>query len=42
MLLYANDTVLVLESAGDLQAALNATFLYCKTGNLSVNPAKLI
>ena len=40
MLLYADDTVLLAESAEELQAALNAMFLYCKTWNLSVNPTK--
>ena len=28
---YANDTVLLAESAEELQTALNAMFLYCKT-----------
>ncbi|MEW8548127.1 MAG: reverse transcriptase family protein, partial [Candidatus Thiodiazotropha sp.] len=40
MLLYADDTVLLAESADELQAALNAMFLYCKTWNLTVNPTK--
>ena len=40
MLLYADDTVLLAESAEELQAALNAMFLYCKTWNLSVNSTK--
>ena len=40
MLLYTDDTVLLAESAEELQAALNAMFLYCKTLNLSVNTAK--
>ena len=35
-----NDTVLLAESAEELQAALNAMFLYCKTWNLSINPTK--
>ena len=40
MLLYADDTVLLAESAEELQAALNAMFLYCKTWNLSVISTK--
>ena len=40
LLLYADDTALLAESAKELQAALNAMFLYCKTWNLSVNPTK--
>ena len=40
MLLYADDTVILAESADELQAALNAMFLYCKTWNLAVNPTK--
>ena len=31
ILLYADDTVMFAESADDLQAALNAMFLYCKS-----------
>ena len=38
--LYAIGTILLAESAKELQAALNAMFLYCKTWNLSVNPQK--
>ena len=41
MLLYADDTVILVESADELQAALNAMFLYCKTWNLAVNPTKI-
>ena len=40
MPLYADDTVILAESADELQAALNAMFLYCKTWNLAVNPTK--
>ena len=38
ILLYADDAVLLAESAEELQAALNAMFLNCKTWNLSINP----
>ncbi|MEW8548698.1 MAG: reverse transcriptase family protein, partial [Candidatus Thiodiazotropha sp.] len=40
MLLYADDTVILAESPDELQAALNAMYLYCKTWNLAVNPTK--
>ena len=40
MPLYADDTELLAELAKELQAALNAIFLYCKTWDLSVNPTK--
>lgn len=40
MLLYADDTVILAETPDELQAALNAMYLYCKTRNLSVNPVK--
>lgn len=40
ILLYADDTVIFAESGWELQAALNAMFLYCKSWDLEVNPAK--
>ena len=40
LLLYADDTVILAESAQQLQAALNAMFLYCKTWKLQVNASK--
>ena len=40
ILLYADDTAILAESAVELQSALNAMFLYCKYGDLEVNPAK--
>ena len=40
ILLYADDTVIFAESEAELQAALNAKFLYCKSWNLEDNPAK--
>ena len=40
ILLYADDTVVLAESAVELQSALNAMFLYCKSWDLEVNPAK--
>ena len=40
ILLYADDTVLFAESEAELQSALNAMFLYCKSWDLEVNPAK--
>lgn len=40
ILLYADDTVIFAESDKELQAALNAMFLYCKSWDLEVNPAK--
>ena len=40
ILLYADDTVIFSESAEELQAALNAMFLYCKSWDLEVNPCK--
>lgn len=39
-LLYADDTVVLAESEAELQAALNAMFLYCKTWKLEVNESK--
>ena len=40
ILLYADDTVLFAESEAALQSVLNALFLYCKSWDLEVNPAK--
>ena len=40
ILLYADDTVIFAESDRELQAALNAMFLYCKSWDLEVNPSK--
>lgn len=40
ILLYADDTVILAESDKELQAALNAMFLYCKSWDLEVNPSK--
>ena len=40
MLLYADDTVILAESQNELQAALNAMYLYCKTWKLEVNASK--
>jgi hypothetical protein len=40
LLLYADDTVIFAESPGELQAGLNAMYLYCQTWNLQVNAAK--
>ena len=40
ILLYADDTVIFAESDQELQAALNAMFLYCKSWDLEVNPSK--
>ena len=39
-LLYADDTIIFAENEQRLQAALNAMFLYCKSWDLEVNPAK--
>ena len=39
-LLYADDTVILAESAVELQSALNAMFLYCKSWDKEVNPVK--
>ena len=41
LLLYADDTVILAESKDELQAALNAMYLYCKSWDLEVNPSKL-
>ncbi len=40
MLLYADDTVILAESAAELQASLNAMYLYCQTWKLQVNSSK--
>ena len=40
MLLYADDTVLLAESAEELQAALNAMFYTVKPGILLLIPQK--
>ena len=40
LLLYADDTVILAESKDELQAALNAMYLYCKSWDLEVNPSK--
>ena len=40
LLLYADDTVILAESKVELQTALNAMYLYCKTWNLEVNASK--
>ena len=40
LLLYADDTILMAESAEDLQKALNSMYQYCVDWNLEVNPKK--
>ena len=40
ILLCADDTVVFAESENELQAALYAMFLYCKSWDLEVNPPK--
>ena len=40
LLLYANDTGILVESKDELWAALNAMYLYCKSWDLEVNPSK--
>ena len=40
LLLYADDTVVLDESRIELQSALNAMYLYCKTWKLEVNASK--
>ena len=40
ILLNADDAVILAESAVELQSALNAMFLYCKSWDLEVNPLK--
>ena len=41
ILLYADDVLLILESANGLQNALNAFSLYCKQWKLKVNINKI-
>jgi hypothetical protein len=40
LLLYADETVILAESHIELQSALNAMYLYCKTWKLEVNASK--
>jgi hypothetical protein len=40
VLLYADDTVILAESAEDLQLALNEFFIYCTQWKLNVNVEK--
>ena len=40
LLLYADDTVILAESAAELQSSLNAMYLYCQSWNLKVNADK--
>ena len=40
VLLYADDTVLLTESAGDMQKALDATVRYCELNKMSLNIEK--
>ena len=40
VLLYADDTVIFAESKEELQSALNAMYLFCKSWDLEVNPTK--
>ena len=40
VLLYAHNTVIFAESKEELQSALNAMYLYCKSWDLEVNPTK--
>jgi hypothetical protein len=40
LLLYADDTVILAKSAAELQASLNAMYLYCQTWKLQVNISK--
>ena len=40
VLLYADDTVIFSESKEELQSALNAMYLYCKSWDLEVNPTE--
>ena len=40
ILLYADDTVIFAESKEELQSALNAMYLYCKSWDLEANPTK--
>ena len=38
--LYADDTVILAETREELQADLNAMYLYCNSWDLEVNPSK--
>ena len=40
ILLYAEDTVILAQSREELQAALNAMYLYCNSWDLKINPSK--
>ena len=40
ILLYADDIVIEAESREELQAAINAMYLYCNSWDLEVNPSK--
>ena len=40
VLLYADDTIVMAESAEDLQKALNGVFQYCNDWQLQVNTSK--
>ena len=40
ILLYADDMVILVESAVELQSALNAIFLFCQSWDLEVDPVK--
>ena len=40
VLLYADDTIILAESAEDLQKALNSLYTYCQTWHLTVNASK--
>ena len=40
MLLCADDTVILAKAREELQAALNAMYLYCNSWDLEVNPSK--
>ena len=40
VLLYADDTVLLIESVGDMQKALDATVRYCELNRMSLNIEK--
>ena len=40
VLLYADDTIVMVETPEDLQSALNAACDYCQTWHLTVNTSK--
>lgn len=40
VLLYADDTIILAENAGELQKALHAVYNYCSTWDLTVNTSK--